>query len=81
MFFFVVVVEANSSQITLTIIALGGIEGEIPRRHPSSSSVYIVKYLQSKYTVNKPEKISLCSIRGRMESLCSDDVSIVYARK
>ena len=55
-FFVVVVVEANSSQITLTIIAPGGIEGEIPRRHPSSSSVYIVKYLQSKYTVSKPEK-------------------------
>ena len=63
------VVEVNSSQITLTIIAHGGIEGEIPRRHPNSSSVYVEKYLQLKYTISKPEKISLYLIRGSMESL------------
>ena len=28
-----------------------------------------------------PEKISICLIRGRMESLSNDDVSIVHARK
>ena len=52
-------------------------EGEIPTRLPR----VIEKYLQLKYAVSKPEKISNCSIRGRMESLGSDDVSIVHARK
>ena len=46
-----------------------------------SLGVYIEEYLQSKYTVSMPEKISICLIRGRMESLDNDDVSIVYARK
>ena len=30
--------------------------GEIPRRHPSSSPVYIEKYLQLKYTISIAEK-------------------------
>ena len=42
---------------------------------------YIDKYLQMKYTVSIPEEISICLIRGRMESLSNDAVYIVYARK
>ena len=53
----------------------------IPRRHTSSSRIYIEKYLQSKYTVSMPEKISICLNRGREESVGNDDVSIVCARK
>ena len=34
-----------------------------------------------KYTVNMPEKISICLNRGREESVGNDDVSIVCARK
>ena len=45
------------------------------------NTVYIEKYLQLKYTVSIPDKISICLIRGRMESLGNDDVSIVRARK
>ena len=56
-------------------------EGEIPRRHSSNSSVYIGKYLQLKYTVIMPEKISISLNRGREESVGNDDVSIVCARK
>ena len=41
-------------------------KGQIPWRHPSSSCVYIETYLQLKYTVKVPEKISICLIRGRM---------------
>ena len=33
------------------------------------------------YTVSLPEKISICLIRGRTESLGNDDVSVVHARK
>ena len=47
------------------------------RRHPSISRVYIEKYLQLKYAVSTPEKISNCLIGGRNESLGNDDVSIV----
>ena len=56
-------------------------EDEIPRRHSSNSRVYIGKYLQLKYTVIMPEKISICLNRGREESVDNDDVSIVCARK
>ena len=49
--------------------------------HPSISRVYIEKYLQLKYAVSTPEKISICLIRGRNESLGNDDVSIVHSRK
>jgi len=56
-------------------------EGKIPRRHPSSSRVYIEKYLQLNFAVSIPEKFSICWIRGFMESLGDDDVSIVHARK
>ena len=45
------------------------------------NTVYVEKYLQLKYTVSIPDKISICLIRGRMESLGNDDVSIVRARK
>ena len=38
-------------------------------------------YLQSKYTVGILEKISICSNRGREESVGNDDVSTVCARK
>ena len=41
-------------------------------------NISIEKYLQLKYAVGMPEKIS---IRGRMESLGKDDVSFVKARK
>ena len=34
-------------------------ESEIPSRHPSSSLVYIGKFLKLKYTVSVPEKISI----------------------
>ena len=56
---------------------------EIPRRHPSGSCVYIEikKYLQLKYTVSMPEKISICLMRGPRESLGNGDVSIVRIRK
>ena len=37
-------------------------------------------YLQSEYTVCIPDKISICSNRGRMESLGNDDVSSLNAR-
>ena len=65
------------------IFAPAGISprGEIPRRHPSSSRVYKVQYLQFKYIVSILEKISICSNRGREESVGNDDVSIVCARK
>ena len=62
-------------------------EGEIPRRHPSSSRVYIEKYLQLNFVVSIPEKnldldiCAICWIRDFMESLGFDDVSIVHARK
>ena len=59
-----------------------GPEGEIPGRHPSSSCVYIEKYLKLKYTVSIPERISICFIdQRRTESLGNSDVSIVHARK
>ena len=54
-------------------------EGEIPRRDPTSSRLYIGKYLQVDYTVSMPAKISICLIRGRMELLGNDEVSVVYA--
>ena len=38
-------------------------------------------YLQLKYTVSVPEKISICLNREREESVGNDDVSIVCARK
>lgn len=38
-------------------------------------------YLQVKYAVGVLEKISICSNRGREESVGNDDVSIVCARK
>ena len=37
--------------------------------------------LQSEYTVCIPDKISICSNRGRMESLGNDDVSLQNVRK
>ena len=52
-----------------------------PRRDSSNSRVYLGKYLQLKYTVSMPEKISICLNRGRKESVGNDDVSIVCARK
>ena len=51
------------------------------RRHSSNKRVYLGKYLQLKYTVSMPEKISICLNRGREESVGNDDVSIVCARK
>ena len=51
------------------------------RRHPSLSRVYIEENLHLKYSVSTPEKISICLIRGRNESLGNDDVSIVHSRK
>ena len=70
---------------------------EIPRSHPRSSRVYIEKYLQLKYTVRMLEKISICLIRGDIESFSNDgvfdqgpngilgygndDVSFIYACK
>ena len=65
----------------MTIIAPAGIVGEIPRRHPSNSRAYQGQYLQFKYTVSILGKISICSNRGRQESVGNDDVSIVCARK
>ena len=56
-------------------------EGEMPRRHSRISRVYQGKYLQLKYTVSMPEKISICLNRGREESVGNDDVSTVCARK
>ena len=53
------------------------LESEILSRHPGSSLVYIEKFLKLKYTVSMPD----LSIRGRLESLGNDDVSIVHARK
>ena len=47
-----------------------------PQRNPEEAL-----YLQLKYTVSMPEKISTCLNRGREESLGNDDVSIVFARK
>ena len=44
-------------------------EGEIPRRHSRNSRVYQGKYLQLKYTVSMPEKMSICFNRGREESV------------
>ena len=38
-------------------------------------------YLQSEYTVCIPDKISICSNRGGMESLGNDDVSFQNTRK
>ena len=58
-------------------------EGEIPRRHPSSSRVYVRKTLTVKiysHTVNI-ENVSICLNRGREESVGNDDVSIVCPRK
>ena len=52
-----------------------------PRRHPSRSRVCVEKYLQLKETVSIREKISICLIRGRMELLGNDVVSIVHSRK
>ena len=48
--------------------------------HPSISRVYIEKYLQLKYAVSTPEKISICLIRGRNESLGNDDVFLLFTR-
>ena len=50
------------------------------RRHPSISRVYIGKYLQLKYAVSTPEKISNCLIGGRNESLGNDDVFLLFTR-
>ena len=41
----------------------------------------IEEYLQLNYAVSAAEKISICWIRGLVESLGNDDVSIVHARK
>ena len=62
------------------LIAPAGISPS-PRRHFSNSPVYYGKYLQLKYTVGMPEKISTCLNRGREESVGNDDVSIVCALK
>ena len=55
------------------------------RRKPEETIIegcaYIYKmYLQSEYTVCIPDEISICSNRGRMESLGNDDVSSLNAR-
>ena len=50
-------------------------------RHSSNSRVYQGRYLQLKYTVSMPEKLSICLNRDREESVGNDDVSIVCARK
>ena len=42
--------------------------------------IALSKYLQLKYAVSIPWKISICLIRGRMESLGNDDASIAHAR-
>ena len=55
----------------MSIISLADIrpERQIQRKHPSSSHVYKVKYLQLKYPVSIPEKISICLNRSCAESL------------
>ena len=45
------------------------------------STLYYGKYLQFKYTVSVPEKVSICLNRGREKSVGNNDVSIVRARK
>ena len=45
------------------------VTGENPKRHPSSSRVYIEKYLQLKYTVSIPEKISIGLFRDAWNRL------------
>ena len=63
---------------TVGIIPKKVVAGENPKRHPSSSRVYIEKYLQLKYTVSIPDWL----VQRRMESFGNDDVSIlVPARK
>ena len=52
-----------------------------PRTHPSISRVHTEKYLQFKYAISIPEKISICLIRGRNKSLDNVDVFIVHSRK
>ena len=47
----------------------------------SRGGTLVARYLQFKYAVSILEKISICSNRGREESVGNDDVSIVCARK
>ena len=46
-------------------------------RHPSNSHIHKGRYLQFKYAVSIPEKISICLNSGRAESLGNDDVSML----
>ena len=60
--------------------------GISPRRRNAEEALsylaHILRiYLQLKYTVSMPEKISICLNRGREESVGNDDVSTVCARK
>ena len=55
-------------------------EGEIPRRHHDSSRVYVGKVLTAEIYSQYTRKHLDFLIRGRMESLGNDDVSI-HARK
>ena len=55
--------------------------GETPEEAIIEGCAYIYRmYLQSEYTVCIPDKISICSNRGRMESLGNDDVLSLNAR-
>ena len=54
---------------TVGIIPKKVVAGENPKRHPSSSRVYIEKYLQLKYTVSIPEKISIGLFRDAWNRL------------
>ena len=53
-----------------------------PEEATTEGCAYIYRmYLQSEYRVCIADKISICSNRGRMESLGNDDVSLQNAHK
>ena len=80
--FFSIIHRGFSHPMRLLLPQGFGPEGEIPRRHLSSS---YEKYLKLKYTVSIPERISICFIdQGRIELLATlgnSDVSAVHACK
>ena len=56
-------------------------EEQQPEEAIIEGCAYIYRiYLQSKYTVCIPDKISICSNRGRIESLGNDEVSSLKTR-
>ena len=58
-------------------------DGLLPPKYRGGILVARTDMQRSTYSWNiqSPEKISICLIRGRIESLDNDDVSIVHARK